>query len=579
MQRLLDVYEGCVIPVLREYQEAALIAGRQHILEGRRRVIFMIPTAGGKGVIAASIIHSARKNFNAKILFLADRVELIDQIVEQLAKWGITEVGVIRSDDKRYAPLMPVQVASVATLMRRELWFTPTIVIHDECHHAVADSWIRIFDQFPDAVHLGFSATPVRNDGKSLGRKYGGPFDAIEIAANYSDLIADGFISEPRCFSSPDKYKPDLSGVHTIDGDYNLDELEEVMAGKALISGLFERWKELHGGRKTIIFATKIRHSQTIVAEFREQGIVAEHLDGSTPLEVRRSILNRFEHGDLQIVSNCQVLTEGVDIPIAKCIVQARPTKSIVFYLQTVGRALRPCCECSHVPNDHDQGACTKCGCLDMKLIVPFILDHAGNFDRHSAPHIDRIWTLDDPPRKSKSAGDFKVCPECYAYIASYMKTCPHCEHSFAKQMEEEEKRLREVNVPLVERTQAVDPKRRDFDSFVDQARKKGYKPTWASVQFKEKYGGWPPWSWSTHAKAMFEADLQWQNKLARNEVWRERRKAEEETTTEEKLIAMADVAFKDWDPVDVALMSPEERAKLQEQLDAAGTSDEGDPF
>lgn len=499
-------------------------------------------------MVAASIIHSARKNFNAKILFVAHRIELIDQAVAELRDWGVTEVGVIRADDRRYAPLMPVQVASISTLARRDVeWFQPAIVFVDECHRAAADSYLEnVFEIYPDAVHFGLSATPCRADGRPLGKKYGGPYDALEIAATYSDLIADKFIAEPRCFSIPEK--PDLSSVHTVAGDYNLDELEEVMMGQAVVGGIFKRWSELYDcdgvKRPTVVFATSIKHSREIEKLFQENSVTIAHLDKDTPIEVRRGMLARLASGELQVITNVGILEEGWNCPPAKCGILARPTKSLRLYMQQVGRFLRPW-------ND----------------VTPFILDHAGNFDRHLAPHTDRFWTLDEPPKHMKSAGDFKVCPDCYAYIASHLKECPHCKHSFARQMEEEA-RLREVNVPLVERTQAIDPKRRDFDKWVDEARKKGYKPTWASVQFKEKYGGWPPWSWSGHAKAMFEADLQWQNKLSRNEVWRARRKAEEETTTDDKLIAMADEAFKIWDPVDFALLSPEEQERIQKETD-----------
>lgn len=507
-------------PVLRPFQERSIVAIRQHILDGRKRIILCSVTGSGKTVLAAAIIHSARRNFDAKILFIAHRMELIDQAVEQLAKWGVTEVGVIRADDKRSAPLMPVQVASIQTLARRELWFVPNIIFVDECHHAAADSYMKaIFDAFPDSVILGLSATPARADGKALGRVVGGPFDAIEVASTYTDCIADGFIAEPQCFSTP--APPDLSHVHTIAGDYNLEELEEVMLGDTLVGGIVERWKELHDGRRTIVFATGVQHSQAIVAQFHAAGIRAAHLDGTTPLDLRRSILAHLESGELEVVSNCQVLTEGVDLPAAKCIVLARPTKSLVLYLQTVGRALRP-----------------------WNNIRPRILDHAGNFDRHGAPHEDREWSLDAPPRKI-SEGKFRVCPACYAYIKSHLKECPHCGHVFVAEIRPAPA---SVNLPLVERTQAADPKRREFDKLLDEARRKGYKPGYVGAKFKEKYGNWPPWSWSQQAVATFEADAQWQMKLSHNETWRARRRAEDETSTDDKLIAMADEVFRKWD-------------------------------
>jgi superfamily II DNA or RNA helicase len=559
------------LPELLDCQSEALVRGRQHILDGRKRIIVVLPTGGGKTVVMSAIIHSARRNFNSKILIVVHSIELINQAVAELEEWGITEIGVIRANDRRYAPLMPVQVASIQTLSRRDIeWFQPSIVFVDECHRAAADTYMtNVFDAYPDAIHFGLSATPCRADGKPLGRNFGGPYDALEVAAQYSDLILAKFISEPRCFSVPEK--PDLSQIHTVAGDYNLEELEEVMMGQALVGGIFKRWSELYAcdghKRATVIFATSIKHSREIEKLFQDNGVNIAHLDGTTPMEVRKSMLARLSSGELQAITNVGVLEEGWNCPPAKCGILARPTKSLRLYMQQVGRFLRPCCGCGHVPADHDHGACTKCGCLNMGLVTPFILDHAGNFDRHQAPHTDRIWSLDEAPQKSKSAGNFKVCPDCYAYIASHTRVCPHCDHSFERQMEEEE-RMREVNVPLVERTQAIDPRRRDFDAFFEEARKKGYKPTWASVRYKEKYGDWPPYAWAQFAKASFDNDLQWQTKHSRNEIWRERRRierAEEERPTEDKLMEMADKAFKEWDPVDFALLSPEEQERIRE--------------
>lgn len=558
------------LPELLECQNDALVRGRQHILEGRRRVIIVLPTGGGKTVVMSAIIHSARRNFNSKILIVVHSIELINQAVAELEEWGITEIGVIRSNDRRYAPLMPVQVASIQTLSRRDIeWFQPSLVFVDECHRAAADTYMaNVFDAYPDAIHFGLTATPCRKDGRPLGRAFGGPYDALEVAAHYSDLIAAKFIVEPRCFTIPEK--PDLANLHTVAGDYNMDELEEVMMGEALVGGILKRWQELHdhGGTKrpTVIFATSIKHSKEIAKLFQDSGVTIAHLDGTTPDEVRRSMLARLSTGDLQAITNVGVLEEGWNCPPAKCGILARPTKSLRLYMQQVGRFLRPCCGCGHTPIDHNLGACMKCGCLVMQLVTPLILDHAGNFDRHGAPHEDRLWKLDEATKAKPQAGNFKVCPDCYAYIASHLRECPHCEHSFARQMEEQ--KMREVNVPLVEREQAIDPRRRDFDAFFEEARKKGYKPTWASVRYKEKYGGWPPYAWSDFAKRSFENDLQWQTKLSRNEVWRERRRverAEEERPTEDKLMELADKAFKEWDPVDFALLSPEEQERIRE--------------
>jgi hypothetical protein len=345
-----------------------------------------------------------------------------------------------------------------------------------------------------------------------MHRTSGGPFDSLEVAATYADLITDGFICKPICFSTPEQYKPDLSKVHTLAGDYNLEELEEVMVGTALVGGIYERWKELSNGRRTVIFATGIQHSQAIVRLFQENNVRAAHLDGNTPEDLRREILHKLDTGALQVVSNCQILTEGWDQPSAKCVVVARPTKSLVLYKQICGRVLRPCCECGHPPDDHDpaqeHGACTKCGCLDMKEVQPLILDHGGTFDRHGAPHEDVIWDIDGPPKRTQQ-GKFKTCPECFAYIPANERKCPHCGHSFVVAIEPREG-PRTANLPLVERALSPDEKRRFFDQMVRLAKSRGYKPGFPSAKYKEKYGAWPPWAWKEEIQARYDTDLVW---------------------------------------------------------------------
>lgn len=507
---------------LRPYQEQGIARMRQHILDGTLRNLLVLPTGGGKTVVASAIIHSARRNFGGRILFVAHRIELIDQTVRQLARWSVTEVGVIRADDPRRNELMPVQVASIQTLARRENPLADIVFI-DEAHRSSADSYRKhVFDAYPDARIIGLTATPCRQDGQPLGELYG----SLEVAATYAELIADGFIVEPSCFGA--ERNPDLSKVHTIAGDYNLGELEAAMLDGALVSGIVDAWKKHAQGRRTVVFASGVQHSQKLVAEFVAAGVRAAHVDGDTPPEVRAAVGEALRMGDLEVVSNFGVYTEGWDEPCVKLAILARPTKSLTLYRQMVGRILRP-----------------------WEGVKPIILDHAFCIDRHGLPTDDIEWSIDGEPKKPPAVR-LRMCPKCYAYMLGAPAKCTQCGAVLTQPKPYEPKP--EIAAPLVPKTTSPDEKRKFYDEQVAIAKRRGFKPGFASFKFKEKYGSWPPWAWSQATKAAYAQDSIWQASVAkqaeRRKFWQERNAQRAAQTPEQ---AEADVeraveeSFGDW--------------------------------
>ena len=544
---------------LRPYQERGVCSLRSSAIEGVNRNLLVLPTGGGKTVVASSIIHSARRNFDGRVLFVAHRVELIDQAVAQLARWGVTEIGVIRANDPRTNPMMPVQVASIQTLARREIAFEPDIIFIDEAHRSVAESYRKLFAMFPNAKIIGLTATPCRTDGKPLGELYG----ALHVCATYADLIADGFIVEPLCIGA--ERHPDLSGVHTVAGDYNLAELESAMMQSVIIAGAIDAWKE-HASRcigprrwlRTVVFASGVAHSKKLVTEFEKAGARAVHVDGDTPTEVRERIGTQLRAGEIDVVCNFGVYTEGWDEPCVKCCILLRPTKSLVLWRQMVGRVLRPW---------------RVDGSAAGESVQPLILDHALCIDRHGMPTDDIEWSIDGPPKRIADPTRFRMCAKCFAYTFA-SKACVICGHvPEVKQRE----MPREVKAPLVPLTQAPDEKRRFFDEQVAIAQRRGFKPGYASAKWKEKYckcghdhanrpckscpcvtfdGKWPPWNWSQQVKAIFASDLEWQaavkRQVERREYWQSRN-AEQPQQTEAQIEKELDHAFADFaDPAEI---------------------------
>jgi len=365
---------------LRPYQLHAVAKARALMSEGKRSICLVAPTGAGKTCVAAHVIHSALAKAK-RVLFLAHRRELIDQCSAKLRDLGIWNYNVVLSGHPQSRnPAAPMQIASIQTLIRRE--YPPAdLVIVDEAHHVAGVSYQTLLANYPDAYVLGLTATPERLDGKGLDGIF---HDLLEVAT-VPDLIDSGFLVAPTCLGpSPEmaaQLKATLATVKVRCGDYAEGQLGEAMDNATLVGDIVAHWQEWAPGQKTIVFAASILHSQHIIQQFQDAGVAAAHLDGGMATPERERILAAWRRGDLQVVSNCQILTEGFDFPELSCCILARPTKSVALYLQMVGRVLRV--------------APGKSGAL--------ILDHAGNILEHGPPHIERVWTLQGASKKRRT--------------------------------------------------------------------------------------------------------------------------------------------------------------------------------
>jgi DNA repair protein RadD len=492
---------------LRPYQATAIENVKRVLRSGSRRVLICAPTGSGKTLTAGAIILGALAK-GKRVLFVAHRKELVDQSVEALVRLGVTTVGVIRASDKRRDSTQPVQVASIQTLARRtKMSPPPDIVIIDECHRAVSRSYTEhLYEAYPNAIFLGLTATPCRADGKPLA----GSFDQIVPVATYSELIAGGFISEPHVFSTP--LLPDLSTVRTSSGEYNQEDLEAAVNRGALIGNIGSEWLKRASTLRTVVFAVSVAHSLAIVDMFKGLGVPAEHLDGTTPETERAAILRRLETGATQVVSNCNVLSEGWDQPSVKCIILARPTKSLALYMQSGGRGLRP-----------------------FGDLIPIILDHGGNVDRHGMPHRDREWSLTAKP-KSLGVAPSKNCPSCFGYIPASERTCPLCGVVQPTPVAPERDPALDVPVDLALRSlcpiddiQGDAEKLAKFRAIYKQARARGWMPGAVRHRYRELLGEEPAASWLKALKQDYRDDETWKASVAQRKRERAAREAGEE--------------------------------------------------
>lgn len=459
---------------LRPYQVEGIQRIRAAMLAGHRRILAVAPTGAGKTVLSAEMIRLAvsRGHF---VAFLAHRQELINQTSAKLDHIGIPH-GIIQGNHPRWAPHLPVQVASVPTVARRQMRFPRGLIFIDECHRASARSYREILARSPESYVIGLTATPVRTDGKGLDDV----FETLIEIATPAELIEQGYLLRPRLFAPEN---PDLTGVAIKRNDFDPHELAVRMDKPKLIGNVIEHWSKLARGRRTVLFATSIAHSEHLVAAFEGAGARAAHLDATTPADRRADILRRLADGELDVISNVGILTEGWDLPRLGAAILARPTASEALYLQMVGRVMRP----------------------DPEKPDAVVIDHAGNIYRHGFPWDLREWSLAGKASKEKSEARVKQCLACYALVASTASICPECGAGFETASREEpgetEGDLVEVNdLPPIRRrpvvSQAVSlasiQQRQAYLAWQAEAAAKGYAPGYAAVQFKRRFGFWP---------------------------------------------------------------------------------------
>ena len=387
--------------VARPYQIEAVEKLRAASLECRR-LLFVLPTGGGKTVIAAMIASGAYAK-GRRMMFLVHRVELVEQ-----ASRAFTEAGIPHGKITAGCELTdePVQIASVQTLVRRLDRVTPpNLIFIDEGHHAVAGSWLTVLNAWPGALVIGLTATPERLDGRGLG----GAYQTLIQGPTCRNLIDAGYLSRFRAFAPP---PPDLSRVRVSMGEFNQGDLGRAMSDRAVIGDIVETYQRLAAGKRAIMFASSIEHSRQLVDAFCAAGVEARHVDGDTGKDWRKAATEAFASGDVRVLSNCDLFGEGFDVPAAEVVILARPTQSLGLHLQQIGRVLRP------APGKPEA----------------LILDHAGNIARHGFPDAERRWSL-DAKAKAKQGPEstlpaVRTCPACYACHRPAL-VCPECGHDY----------------------------------------------------------------------------------------------------------------------------------------------------
>ena len=384
---------------LRDYQRKLIDEVRTHMGKGSKNPLLVLPTGGGKTVCFSYLAQSA-VNKNKKVLILAHRDFLLDQIAQTLSKFQVVFSYIAAG--RLYDPSVSLQIGSVQTVINRlHLLKNFDFVIVDEAHHLKKGATYYKILSHVNTFTLGVTATPCRLSGEALGDF----FTSIVKGPSMDWLIENKYLCDYDLIAP--KNDLDFSKVGLKMGDFNKKESEEMVDKKVIIGSVINEYKKHVNGKRAVVFCISVNHAKKIAMEFRESGIPAMHIDGSMNHLERNLIMRNFKEGSVKVLTNCQIVTEGFDLPSLDSVIQLRPTASLSLYLQMVGRALRT--------NEGKQKA--------------IIIDHVKNYKRHSLPDIEHDWSLEGKVKASKAdkPPSVRYCEKCLTPINSRALKCYNC--------------------------------------------------------------------------------------------------------------------------------------------------------
>jgi superfamily II DNA or RNA helicase len=448
---------------LRPFQAAAVAEIRGAYMAGRRRVLFVLPTGGGKTYTFVHIAEQAAIRGN-RVCILVHRAELVDQSSRSLHAIGCNH-GVIAAGYRQDLS-HTVQVASVQTLARRLHTIPPDffqLLIVDEAHHAVAGTWAKVLAAMPRAHILGVTATAERLDGRGLGDQ----FDILIEGPDAAWLTQEGFLVPARIFAPPGI---DLSGIRRFDTRKGHQQSEEILRqGQAMgdaVTHYRRTIQDTHNGT-AIAFCVSVDHAHAVTEAFRNAGIAAATLDGTMDRGIRRRTIADLGTGQVKVLTSCDIISEGTDIPSVTGAMLLRPTDSLGLHLQQVGRVLRPCPGKPHA----------------------IVNDHVGNTLRHGLPTDPREWSLEGrpkgKPKKPSDALPVRTCASCFSIIPAAVNPCSECDHleqALKRKLTVIDGDLRELTGAELRRQERREvAQARTREELEAIARDRGYKPGWVA--------------------------------------------------------------------------------------------------
>ena len=427
--------------MLRDYQFDLYKKTVEAFKQGFHRPLVVAPCGAGKSYLFAEMIHKT----NGEALVLTHRQELKQQHEELFRKLGISNA----------------RVAMILTEANRlGEYVTPALIVADEAHLSRSNSWMKVIEHY-NTWTVGFTATPVRLDGKPLGDIFDNLIEGVDVK----------WLIEHKNLAPYEYYAPTLvetDGLRKIAGDYVVSDLEKLMNERAIYGNVIESYKRFAPGERTICYCVSVEHARATARSFNSAGISAEYLSAETPPRHRRGLLYRFRKGEITVLRNVGIISEGVSIDEVTCCMLLRPTESVALGIQQMMRCMR------YLP-----GKTAK------------IIDFVANYTRVGLPDDEREWSLGEPLKRKKQLndnGDFYIrsCPECFMTFKT-APVCPFCGAEYPLHPREikahEEVELQRITAEETAKIEVEKKKARQeqgradsFEALVQLGKQRGYK-------------------------------------------------------------------------------------------------------
>lgn len=367
---------------LRDYQNETIQNIQNSLVKGNRSIMVQQPPRTGKTVIMAEIARRANAK-GRRVLFIVHRAEIVQQVKatfeQQKVNMNLCKVGMVQTITRRLDQLK-----------------YPDLILVDEAHHVLAKSYLNIINYFPKAIKLMFTATPYRLSGKGF----------TEVA----DALIPGkqvkWLIEHKRLSPVDYYAPkfiNLDTLKTAKGEYTNQSIDDAMKPK-IYGDAVKNYQKLANGTNAIAYCHNVQAAKNLANEFNRTGIKAVEVDGSTDKLERNKIIKQFKNGEISVLTNVELFTEGLDLPGVDTVIQLRPTHSLSLFLQFSMRSMnyRP----------------------DKRAII---IDHVGNIEKFGLPTQNRDWSLEGKSHNKKKIASITVCPVCFGAFYNKNNICPYC--------------------------------------------------------------------------------------------------------------------------------------------------------